>query len=447
MEEQLGTDQGKVSQSISVRRVVSLRGQIIGGQSLALILLLVTVILTSAIFSRMNRAIAAANEEMRRAHMVLEVSKAATDLLAAYTQGAVSNDVADFARNVREAEQSLLNAEERLAESTGSLPQTDPVRIELDKLVNFTTEIRGMVDRMIQRAEEDEWWQIEQFALGTASFHRSLTLESVERLQELTTERRVAAEAEAEAARQVIRVTTLGLSLAFMAVSLGTAFVTVRNIARPVERLVEATGRLATGHLEERVPSERVEEFARLAVAFNGMADQLQASYNQLEQQMAERERLQQDIIEAQQHAIQELSSPVIPVMDTPQGGIIVMPLIGSIDTMRARDITRALLAGIREYRARVVILDITGVPVVDSGVANHLNKTIQAARLKGVQAIVTGISDAVAETIVDLGIDWSGVETLGNLQKGLRAALAMAGLHIEGEYTGEASQNDGEIQ
>jgi PAS domain S-box-containing protein len=134
----------------------------------------------------------------------------------------------------------------------------------------------------------------------------------------------------------------------------------------------------------------------------------------------AEREHLQQEVIEAQKRSIQELSTPIIPVMDR----IIVMPLIGNIDSMRARDITRALLAGISQHRAKVVILDVTGVPIVDSGVANHLNKTIQAARLKGTRAIVTGISEAVAETIVDLGIDWSGIETLSDLQTGLRTVM-----------------------
>ncbi len=140
-----------------------------------------------------------------------------------------------------------------------------------------------------------------------------------------------------------------------------------------------------------------------------------------------EHERLQQEIIETQKQAIQELSTPVIPIMER----IIVMPLVGSIDTMRARDITRSLLAGIRENRAKVVILDITGVSVVDSGVANHLNKTIQAARLKGARTIVTGISDAVAETIVDLGIDWSGLETLSDLQTGLIIALNSLGVKL----------------
>jgi rsbT co-antagonist protein RsbR len=137
--------------------------------------------------------------------------------------------------------------------------------------------------------------------------------------------------------------------------------------------------------------------------------------------------QLQQDLVEAQQRAIQELSTPVIPVLE----GVIVMPLVGSIDTLRARDIMRKLLGGIREHRAKVVILDVTGVPIVDSGVAAHMNKTIQAARLKGARTIVVGISDAVAETIVDLGLDWSGIETLSDLQTGLRVALQGMGFKL----------------
>jgi PAS domain S-box-containing protein len=148
------------------------------------------------------------------------------------------------------------------------------------------------------------------------------------------------------------------------------------------------------------------------------------------ERKQAETKRgqMQQDIIEAQQRALQELSTPIIPIVDQ----IVVMPLIGSVDTMRARDITRALLTGISQYRAKVVILDVTGVPIVDSGVANHLNKTIQAARLKGARTIVTGISDAVAETIVDLGINWGEITTLSNLQTGLIAALGSLGIRLE---------------
>ncbi len=140
----------------------------------------------------------------------------------------------------------------------------------------------------------------------------------------------------------------------------------------------------------------------------------------ELQESIERREQLQQQIIAAQQLAIQELSTPIIPIMDR----IIVMPLIGMVDSQRTKDTMRALLAGISQHRAKVVILDITGVPVVDSGVAAHLDKTIQAARLKGARTIITGISDAVAESIVDLGIDWSEIETLADLQTGLLAAL-----------------------
>jgi rsbT co-antagonist protein RsbR len=87
---------------------------------------------------------------------------------------------------------------------------------------------------------------------------------------------------------------------------------------------------------------------------------------------------------------------------------VIVMPLIDFIGALRARDVTRSLLPGIREHNAGVVNLDVAGVPIVDGGVAAYLNETAQGAR-----TIVTGISKAVAETVVDLGIDWSGTETL----------------------------------
>jgi rsbT co-antagonist protein RsbR len=164
-----------------------------------------------------------------------------------------------------------------------------------------------------------------------------------------------------------------------------------------------------------------------LEKAYADVEQQVQARTAELEREIEERERaqkesarLQQEVIEAQKQALQELSTPIIPVMDR----VLAMPLVGSVDSMRARDITRTLLAGIREHRAKVVILDITGVPIVDSGVADHLNKTIQSARLKGARTIITGISDAVAETIVDLGIDWSGIETLSDFKTGLQAAM-----------------------
>ncbi|MCP4543803.1 MAG: PAS domain S-box protein [Chloroflexi bacterium] len=173
--------------------------------------------------------------------------------------------------------------------------------------------------------------------------------------------------------------------------------------------------------------TERKRSAAAIQSAYEQVEKQVVERTSELQREIAERERLQEEVIDAQKRALEELSTPIIPLMER----IIVMPLIGNIDSARARDITRNLLAGIRLQRAKIVILDITGVSVVDSGVADHLNRTIQAARLKGAHTIVSGISDAVAETIVDLGIDWEGIETLPNLQTGLLAALARMGRRI----------------
>ncbi len=177
----------------------------------------------------------------------------------------------------------------------------------------------------------------------------------------------------------------------------------------------------------ERGIEERDQAINQLEILQAGLEQQVAERTAELERAVVEQGRMQEEIIEAQRYTLQRLSAPIIPVMDR----IIVMPLVGSIDGIRARDITRTLLAGIRQQRAKVVILDITGVPVVDSGVASHLHKTIQAARLKGARTIVTGISDAVAETIVDFGIDWREIETVSDLQVGLVGALGSLGIEL----------------
>lgn len=140
----------------------------------------------------------------------------------------------------------------------------------------------------------------------------------------------------------------------------------------------------------------------------------------------AEMQEMQAEIIETQRRTIQEISTPVIPLSRR----IIAMPLVGEIDAVRAQNIMRALLNGISQNRAKVVILDVTGVPFVDTEVANYLHKAIQAARLKGATTLVTGLSDAVAETVADLGIDW-GAETLRNLESGLMMAMEMQGVRL----------------
>jgi rsbT co-antagonist protein RsbR len=128
-----------------------------------------------------------------------------------------------------------------------------------------------------------------------------------------------------------------------------------------------------------------------------------------------ERER----IIREQQEAILQLSTPVLQVRER----LLVLPIIGAIDPQRARQLTEQLLSAIRTNRAKVVVIDITGVPVIDTNVANHLVHTVEASRLLGAMVIVTGLSAKIAQTLVTIGVDLSKMNTVGDLQGGIEEA------------------------
>ncbi len=124
---------------------------------------------------------------------------------------------------------------------------------------------------------------------------------------------------------------------------------------------------------------------------------------------------------------IQELSTPLVPIVE----GVLVLPLVGTIDSQRAQQIMDVLLQGIAQERARVVILDITGVPVVDTSVANYLLQATQAVRLLGAECILVGITPEVAQTVVGLGVELAGLITRSDLQGGVEYALGLLGQRI----------------
>ncbi len=126
------------------------------------------------------------------------------------------------------------------------------------------------------------------------------------------------------------------------------------------------------------------------------------------------------NLIEKQREAIEELSTPIIKIWDQ----VLVLPLIGALDTRRSQSLTETLLTDIANTQSKITIMDITGVPNVDSAVANHLLKTVAAVKLLGAECVITGIRPEVAQTIVHLGVDLSEVETLSNLSEGLKWAF-----------------------
>jgi len=151
--------------------------------------------------------------------------------------------------------------------------------------------------------------------------------------------------------------------------------------------------------------------------AANRIANTVSVSFVQ------ERER----VIRQQQDAIRELSTPVLQVRER----LLILPIIGVLDTQRARQLTEQLLSGIRAHRAKVVVVDITGVPDVDVSVANHLVQTVDASRLMGAGVIITGLSSEIAQTLVRIGVDLSKMNTVGDLQGGIEEAERLLGFTV----------------
>ncbi|MFJ4657061.1 STAS domain-containing protein [Nocardia sp. NPDC088792] len=136
-----------------------------------------------------------------------------------------------------------------------------------------------------------------------------------------------------------------------------------------------------------------------------------------------ERER----IIRQQQEAIRELSTPVLQVREQ----LLILPIIGVLDGQRARQLTEQLLRAIRANRAKVVVIDITGVPEIDSTVANHLVQTVDASGLMGASVIITGMSSKIALTLVAIGLDLSKMNAVGDLQGGIEEAERLLGYEV----------------
>jgi rsbT co-antagonist protein RsbR len=136
-----------------------------------------------------------------------------------------------------------------------------------------------------------------------------------------------------------------------------------------------------------------------------------------------ERER----VIREQQAAIRELSTPVLLVRER----LLILPIIGVLDSQRARQLTEQLLRAIQTHRAKVVVIDITGVATIDLNVANHLVQTVEASRLMGASAILTGLSSEIAQALVDLGVGLGSMRTVGDLQGGLEEAERLLGYRV----------------
>jgi rsbT co-antagonist protein RsbR len=147
----------------------------------------------------------------------------------------------------------------------------------------------------------------------------------------------------------------------------------------------------------------------------------------------------QRAVIEQQRQTISELETPVIQVWDR----ILALPIVGLLDTSRTQEMNEALLEKIVATGSEIVILDITGVPLVDTAVAKHLLETVAAARLLGAEVLLVGISTRIALTLVHLGLDLGGITTRTTMAKGLELAFARLGLEVVAQRDRASTTSD----
>jgi rsbT co-antagonist protein RsbR len=167
-----------------------------------------------------------------------------------------------------------------------------------------------------------------------------------------------------------------------------------------------------------------------------GLAGVITDITTQLNAEAAMRHAIEQEaVVSAQAMALAELSTPLIPVSDA----VVAMPLIGALDSRRIQRALEMLLAGVMERRARVAIVDITGVPVVDTQVANALLRAAQAVRLLGAMVVLTGIRPEVAQTLVGLGVSFDSIVTRSSLQSGIVYAFQLT---REGAYSTQGQKD-----
>jgi anti-anti-sigma regulatory factor/HAMP domain-containing protein len=253
--------------------------------------------------------------------------------------------------------------------------------------------------------------------------------------------------------RRDIEIAARGVALQLLGISLGSyvllsvilALVLRLLAVRPIQQLATIAAQFRQGQRSQRSRIRSRDELGLLSAAFDDMADEVESMLNSLEDQVADRTldleqqraALSQTLDElrastAERIALIEtvrgLSTPVIRVYEH----IILVPLIGSIDTARAEQIAAALLAGIEKYQAKKVILDLTGVPIVDTSVAAYLSRWPRMARLLGAQVTMVGITPEVAQSLVHLAADLDDVVTCADLQSGVLDALRSLGLVIQ---------------
>jgi anti-anti-sigma factor len=232
----------------------------------------------------------------------------------------------------------------------------------------------------------------------------------------------------------------LGAALAILVMVALPVLVIMRVTVPSVRQMVLAAERIRQGDLEQRFQASGTRELVQIGEALDAMVAQIQSSVEERSKALAALEESEKvarsmlaqkeldeaelkkryEVIETQQLAIRAMSTPIIRVWNE----VLALPVVGLLDRERATEIMEKLLAAIAQQRARVAIVDLTGVESVDEATAEHLVKLMQSVRLLGARGIVTGLRPEVARRLVATGVELQGVETLATLHEAIRMCL-----------------------
>jgi rsbT co-antagonist protein RsbR len=205
-----------------------------------------------------------------------------------------------------------------------------------------------------------------------------------------------------------------------------------------IQRVIDILSMVSIGEYSPEMiqipPSDEADEFSVLEAALNIYNQELSSARTQNERYIKELEQSKLELqdqlttIARQQAAIHELGSPIVEVWED----VLLLPIIGTLDAQRANEMTEKLLERIKESRSRCVIIDVTGVEVLDTSAANSVLKMTRAARLLGTTCVLTGIRPEIARTMIQLNVEMAGVRTLRTLKDGIRVCFTQLRRHRE---------------
>lgn len=235
------------------------------------------------------------------------------------------------------------------------------------------------------------------------------------------------------------------LSFFFCLVALFLGLWVASRISSPIVELTRTAAAITQGDLHRRAHLKTSNELGELSTAFNIMTDRLQQNVVHLEERIRERTAALEEALgkrdetlrelqesfrtqDELQRTIRKLSSPVLPVLR----GLVVMPLIGVIDSERASVLVGELLGEIQKHQAKMVIIDVTGVPIIDTETARVLLSAASTARLLGTETLLVGIRPEIAQVIVSIGIDFAGLRTYADLESGIAYVLSRKDMSVQ---------------